>query len=461
MIRGGPLLQTSSYDEVFSFAFWQVLIIQSFTKNYRLQGVLTMNEIKIALLGLGTVGTGVYSSIVERKGALEELLGKRLRLSSILIKDPSKSRPTVGGVRVTSDFEKAIGEEVPDVVIEAIGGIEPARTYIIQSLEAGCHVISANKDLIARHGEELSERASEKGVRFIYEASVGGGIPILRTLRELLRINRIQHVEAILNGTSNFILSHMRTTGSSFEEALKLAQQKGYAEPDPTNDVEGLDAFYKAMVLSKWIYGVQPSWEEVQVEGIGNVLLEEIQLAEQIGLRLKHLVLLNESLNLEVKPVFVDSDHPLYGVEGVDNAVRIQTDLLGCLTLQGPGAGAEATTSAIVEDFLSIYETGEAYRDKPAVSAVTQKKQEQGDRTYLLIGDKADFTKDRVASLEKHGTILDRTSLRFSHASLAALLYDGTLPSTQDDFIPVNSIYPVRLSKSSSGTEREKVLVAE
>ncbi len=421
-----------------------------------------LKELKIALLGLGTVGSGVYTSIMDRKGALEELLGHRLKLSSILIKDSSKARPFVKGVPLTSEFEKAIGEEVPDVVIEAIGGIEPARSYIIQSLEAGCHVISANKDLIARHGEELTERAAAKGVRFVYEASVGGGIPILRTLRELLRINRIQHVEAILNGTSNFILSYMRTTGSSFEEALELAQKKGYAEPDPTNDIEGLDAFYKAMVLSKWIYGVQPSWEEVQVEGIGNVLLEEIQLAEQLGLRLKHLVLLNDRLDLQVQPVFVDSDHPLYGVEGVDNAVRIQTDLLGCLTLQGPGAGAEATASAIVEDLLSIYETREVYRNKPAVSELCPNKQEQEVNTYLLVGEKIDFTKERVSAIERHGIILDRTSLRFQHTSLAALLYEGPLPLEQEDeFIPVNSIYPVRLSKSGKGAEKEKVPVAE
>lgn len=421
-----------------------------------------MKEIKIALLGLGTVGSGVYSSIAERKEKLEELLGSKIKFSGILIKDLSKPRVPIDQVPLTAEFEEAIGQEVPDVVIEAIGGIEPAKTYIKHSLEAGCHVISANKDLIARHGEELAELAAANGVRFAYEASVGGGIPILRTLRELLRINKIQHVEAILNGTSNFILTYMRTTGSSFEEALALAQEKGYAEPDPTNDIEGLDAFYKAMVLSKWIYGQQPSWEEVQVTGIGGVLLEELQLGEQLGLRLKHLVVLNDSLGLQVQPVFVDSSHPLYGVEGVDNAVRVQTDLLGCLTLQGPGAGAEATASAIVEDFLSIYETRDVYTEKPAVSGITEQPGENEESTYLLLGDKEDFTEAFITQLKTQGVVLEESVLSCKNGSLTGILYEGPAVELQQaTHSPVKSVYPVRLTQATEGTKPEKVPVAE
>ncbi|RXZ02660.1 homoserine dehydrogenase [Fictibacillus sp. S7] len=412
------------------------------------KGEISLSEIKIALLGLGTVGTGVYSSLLKRKPEIEQLLGKKIRLSGILIKNPAKPRSDFQKAPLYSEFEKILGKEAPDVVIEAIGGIEPAKTYITRSLEAGCHVISANKDLIARHGEELTSLAKARGARFVYEASVGGGIPVLRTLRELLRINKVQHVEGILNGTSNFILSHMRTTGSTFPEALELAQQKGYAEPDPTNDIEGLDAFYKAMVLSKWIYGEQPLWEEAEVKGIGNVRLEEIQLAEQLGLRLKHLVLLDDSLELKVKPVLVDSEHPLYGVEGVDNAVRIQTDLLGCLTLQGPGAGAEATASAIVEDFLSLYETGSVYQDKPAVSEVVHKKQSKEGTTYLLFGEKEHISGDTISALQLQGAVLDTVSLPDS--SLIAFLYAGDLPVSTLHF---TSIYPVRLSAASEVAE--------
>ncbi|MFD2444791.1 homoserine dehydrogenase [Bacillus sp. CGMCC 1.16607] len=386
-----------------------------------------MKKIKVALLGLGTVGFGTYTALTEREEKFASLIGKTFEITGILIKDEEKPREIDKQTLITTCFEYLFLNEAPDVVIEVMGGIEPAFSYIKRALQSGCHVVSANKDLIAKHGKELRDLASAHHVRFVYEASVAGGIPILRTIKELLVGNQIENVEGILNGTSNFILSNMRTAGASFEKALELAQQKGYAESDPTNDIEGIDAFFKAMVLCDWIFGRQPDWKQVNVEGITNITIDEIQLASQLGLRVKHLVLINSDLHVEIKPVFVDSDHPLYGVENVDNAIRLKTDILGYLTLQGAGAGAEATSSAVIEDLLSIYLTKPINREVNINTVNTScEKQSDGQKIYLLFYDKSQARSEELYSqLAKYGTIL--TTGYQSSSKKSYILYKGSL----------------------------------
>jgi homoserine dehydrogenase len=390
-----------------------------------------MTKIRVALLGLGTVGFGTYNALTGREEKISALIGKSFELTGILIKDENKPRSIPKQTFITTHFDDLFRNGAPDVVIEVMGGIEPALSYIKKALQAGCHVVSANKDLIAKYGKELRNLALANHVRFVYEASVGGGIPILRTIKELLVGNRIESVEGILNGTSNFILTQMRTTGVSFEETLKLAQQKGYAESNPSNDIDGTDAFFKAMVLCEWIFGRQPDWKQVNVQGIKGITTEEIVLAEQLGLRVKHLVLIDRELNVEVKPVFIDSAHPLYGVENVDNAVRLKTDLLGYLTLQGAGAGAEATSSAVVEDLLSIYltKTIKTVGHSNTDVAPVRKQQEDEQKVYLLfyendseLVENGDF----YSQLNKRGSVIATEVSPDSKKTL--LLFKGDLP---------------------------------
>ncbi|MFP7299054.1 homoserine dehydrogenase [Neobacillus niacini] len=408
-----------------------------------------MTRIRVALLGLGTVGYGTYSALTNREERLSSLTGKSFETIGILIKNKEKPRSIDENVMVTTSFDEIIEKGNPDVVIEAMGGIEPALSYIKQALQNGCHVISANKELIASHGKEIMEIAHASGVRFIYEASVGGGIPVLRTIKELLGGNQIERVEAILNGTTNFILSHMRTTGDSFPKSLELAQQKGYAEPDPTNDIEGLDAFYKAMVLSEWIFGEQPDWEQVNVQGIKGISHEEILLADQLGLRLKHLVLIDSQLNVEVKPVFVDKDHPLHGVENVDNALRIKTDLLGYLTLQGPGAGAEATASAVIEDLLSIYLTKENKNYQYSrITKNTYENEALTQKVYLLFYQSTNLQKEITSQLHAHGDIIKTNQSSILNKSY--ILFKGDLTHYEHPLL-INK-YEVKIYNSSTST---------
>lgn len=416
----------------------------------------TMTKIKVALLGLGTVGFGTYKALTEREEKFSALIGKSFEITGILIRNEKKPRSTHKETLLTTQFEDLFRNGAPDVVIEAIGGIEPAFSYIKKALQAGCHVVSANKDLIAKHGKELRDLALANHVRFVFEASVGGGIPILRTIKELLVGNQIESVEGILNGTSNFILTHMRTTGASFKEALELAQQKGYAESNPSNDIEGTDAFFKAMVLCDWIFGRQPDWKQVKVQGIKDISTEEIILAEQLGLRVKHLVLINRDLHVEVKPVFIDSNHPLYGVDNVDNAIRLKTDLLGYLTLQGAGAGAEATSSAVVEDLLSIFLT-KTITDgghSCTVSAPTE-IQDNRQRVYLLfyenfsVIEKEEF----YSQLNKCGSIITTKTCSTSKKSI--LLFKGNL--TEYKGPPLLNHYEVKVLNRTFNTKVNSV----
>jgi homoserine dehydrogenase len=211
--------------------------------------------------------------------------------------------------------------------------------------------------MFAHHGKELLELAKKNNVSVGFEATVAGGIPIIQTIRQLLKINQVQQIQGILNGTSNFILTEMREKKHSFAAALVQAQENGYAEADPTNDVEGFDAFYKTMILSKIAFGIEPNWEEVEREGITSISIDHIEAAEKLGLRFKHIASLNREgsqLVGSVKPALVTKSHPFFHVEGVDNAVCVQTDIVGRISLQGPGAGMFPTASAVIEDLVYV-----------------------------------------------------------------------------------------------------------
>jgi homoserine dehydrogenase len=316
-----------------------------------------MSSLNVALLGFGTVGKGVYETIESHQSRLKQLLGREVRVAAILVKNKEKHTSPNKEILLTTEMEDILS--IPDlhVVVDAIVGCEPGFTYLSNAIKKGCHIITANKEMFAYHGSELLNLAKENGVFLGYEATVAGGIPVIQTIRQLLQVNRLVKIEAILNGTSNFILTSMRKDGLSFEETLQLAQANGYAEADPSNDIEGHDAFYKGVVLSQLIYGEKPLTASTTRKGITDITASFISSAERLGLRFRHIVTLFKAegeIVLKVEPVLVSPEHPFYQVEGVQNGVSIETDLVGNVQLQGPGAGKLPTASAILEDFIQI-----------------------------------------------------------------------------------------------------------
>lgn len=318
-----------------------------------------MTALNIALLGFGTVGKGVYEIIQTHQERLQFFLGKPVKVVAILVRDLAKHQLSDGDILLTDRFEDVIQLNELDVVIDAIVGKEPGYTYVKRSIERGCHVITANKEMFAHHGQELLSLAKDHDVAVGFEATVGGGIPVIQTLRKLLNINEVRKVEGIINGTSNFILTSMREEGLHFEKTLAIAQEKGYAEADPTNDIEGFDAYYKALVLSNVVFGELPQEEDTIRKGITSITQDQIQTAASLGLKFKHTVKLDKQagkIQCKVQPVLVSASHPFYSVEGVQNAVSIDADLVGNISLAGPGAGKFPTASAVIEDLLHLYQ---------------------------------------------------------------------------------------------------------
>lgn len=317
-----------------------------------------MTTYHVGLIGLGTVGYGVYETIRTHQKRLQNLLGRRVRVSSIVIEQPDKHTKMKEKCEVSTAIESIVENDDIDVVFEAIVGIEPAFSYVKQCIKAGKHVITANKEMFATHGKELKTLAKAHNVQIGFEATTAGGVPIIQTIQQLLQVNKVIKLQAILNGTSNYILTEMRKNNLSFPVALKQAQELGYAEADPKNDVEGYDAHYKLMILTELIYGKQPNWEDVERIGIHHLSTSDINNLQNE--RMKHIAIVSQKdgvLCASVKPVTISESHPLYSVEGVNNGIHLETDIVGPLTLTGPGAGALPTASAMIEDFCTILET--------------------------------------------------------------------------------------------------------
>ncbi|MFD1356577.1 homoserine dehydrogenase [Fictibacillus halophilus] len=358
-----------------------------------------MAPIKAALLGFGTVGQGVYEALKTHREQLKSVLGEEVIIEAILVKDGAKKRDVDEHILVTTNFDEVLN--IPDlqIVFEAIVGEEPGFTYLSKAIEKGCHVITANKVMFARHGKTLLEKAETAGVSVGFEATTAGGTPIIRSISQLLQVNNILSVEAILNGTSNYILTNMREKGSAFEDVLKTAQDLGYAEADPVNDVEGFDAFYKLMILSELSFGSSPNWDEVERKGITEVSSEQIEVFTRWGYKVKHLARIRSDhgqFTASVKPVLVDTEHPLYGVEDVQNAIMVETSLAGKVTVQGAGAGKLPTASAMVEDLTYVLQSnsGAAVRKKQSVlKADSSSSESVGSLVgeYAVIGSSVGF----------------------------------------------------------------------
>ncbi len=319
---------------------------------------MVMATIKAAILGFGTVGQGIYHILNEKRQELREKLGVELEVSKILVTDASRERVPGTQHLMTESISEVFAEQGIQVVFEAIVNEEPAFSYLKQAVERKCHVITANKVMFAKRGAELEALAKENGVFVGYEASVAGGVPIIKTMKNILLVNDVSRVQGILNGTTNYILTKMRAEGWSFDDALKEAQSLGYAEADPFNDVSGQDAFKKLMILSSLAFGEQPNWSDVEVIGIEKITAAQVAEATEKGLRYRHVAEVEKRANGEiyakVSPVLVDKEHPLYPVDDVFNAVAMETNYIGTLSITGPGAGMYPTASVMVEDYAEI-----------------------------------------------------------------------------------------------------------
>jgi homoserine dehydrogenase len=317
-----------------------------------------MNPIQVGLLGIGTVGSGTFRVLQRNQEEIRRRAGRGIAITMVADLDTERARAIVGDqAQVVADARQVIANPAIDIVIELIGGYGIARTLVLEALAAGKHVVTANKALLAVHGSEIFAAARAKGVIVAFEAAVAGGIPIIKALREGLTANRIEWVAGIINGTTNFILSEMRSKGLDFGVVLKEAQRLGYAEADPTFDIEGVDAAHKATLMSAIAFGVPVQFDKAYVEGITALQAADIRYAEQLGYRIKLLGITKrtpQGIELRVHPTLIPSTRLIANVEGAMNAVVVQGDAVGTTLYYGKGAGAEPTASAVIADLVDI-----------------------------------------------------------------------------------------------------------
>jgi homoserine dehydrogenase len=326
-----------------------------------------MKPLQVGLLGMGTVGCGTWTVLKRNEEEITRRAGRPIRITWIATRTLARAHQATRdakGVHLTTDPEVVIDRPDVDIVVELIGGIEPAKSYVLRAIANGKHVVTANKALLARHGNEIFAAAHKTGVMVAFEAAVAGGIPIIKALREGLTANRIEWIAGIINGTSNFILSEMRATGAPFATVLAEAQARGYAEADPTFDVEGIDAAHKLTIMSAIAFGVPMQLDKVYTEGITRLTREDLRYAEELGYRIKLLGITrrasvagranSEGIELRVHPTLVPAKRLIANVEGAMNAVLVKGDAVGATLYYGAGAGAEPTASAVIADLVDV-----------------------------------------------------------------------------------------------------------
>jgi homoserine dehydrogenase len=315
--------------------------------------------VRVGLLGIGTVGSGVFNVLQRNQEEIRRRAGSGIEITMVADLDTARAQAIVGpDVRVTHDARAVIASPDIDIVIELIGGYGIARTLMLEAIAAGKHVVTANKALLAVHGTEIFEAAQRQGVTVAFEAAVAGGVPIIKALREGLTANRIEWVAGIINGTTNFILSEMRDKGLDFDAALKDAQRLGYAEADPTFDIEGIDAAHKATIISAIAFGIPVQFDKAYIEGITKLAATDIRYAGQLGYRIKLLGMTRRrkglGVELRVHPALVPERRLIANVEGAMNAVVVQGDAVGTTLYYGKGAGSEPTASAVIADLVDV-----------------------------------------------------------------------------------------------------------
>jgi homoserine dehydrogenase len=374
---------------------------------------------KVGLMGLGTVGTGVVRLVEGHQEDLLQQTGVEIELTKILVQNPGKKREvSVNPDLVTNDPYSLLHDPEIDVIVEVMGGIEPTRTYILEALEQGKHVVTANKDLMALHGAELLKKAAEKNCDVFYEASVAGGIPILRALVEGFSSDRITKMIGIVNGTTNYILTKMSQEGASYDEVLKEAQELGYAEADPTSDVEGLDAARKMSILSTLGFHVGMNLDEVDCKGISQVTSEDIEYGKKLGYTMKLIGIAkqdDELIEVSVQPAMVKQSHPLASVNGVFNAVYVYGEAVGETMFYGPGAGELPTATAVVSDLVTVVKNMKlGVNGRGMVAPYREKKLKKDDEIWakyfvrLVVEDKSGVLSNITKILAEHDVSLEQ-----------------------------------------------------
>jgi homoserine dehydrogenase len=320
-----------------------------------------LNPVNVGLLGLGTVGGGTFNVLNRNANEITRRAGRGIRISHVAARDYDPARlPGIDAINVSDDAFAIVEEPDVDIVVELIGGYEPARELVLRAIENGKHVVTANKALIAKHGNEIFSAAQARGVMVAFEAAVAGGIPIIKAIREGLAANQIEWLTGIINGTGNFILTEMRDKGRDFADVLAEAQALGYAEVDPTFDIEGIDAAHKLTILASIAFGIPLQFDKVYTEGISNITREDVEYAEEFGYRIKHLGYTRRSakgIEMRVHPTLIPERRLIANVDGVMNAVLVQADAVGPTLYYGAGAGSEPTASAVVADIIDVART--------------------------------------------------------------------------------------------------------
>ncbi len=369
-----------------------------------------MKAVKVGICGLGTVGSGTFNVLTQNAQDITRRAGREIIIQQVGARRDNPSADT-SNTDVTRDiFEVATNPEI-DVVVELIGGYDVAKKLVLLAIENGKHVVTANKALIAEHGTEIFAAAEAKGVSVMYEAGIAGGIPIVKALREGLAGNKINWLAGIINGTGNFILTEMRDKGRDFADVLKEAQELGYAEADPTFDVEGIDAAHKLTILASIAYGIPLQFENCFCEGIGGITPEDVEYAEELGYRIKHLGVSSRKENgidLRVHPTMIPEKRSIATIDGVLNAVMVNGDAVGDTLFSGPGAGAGPTASAVVADIIDLARS----IDAPAASRVHHLGFKDVDDTQVLPIEEIETAYYlRIPTLDKAGVLANVSSI--------------------------------------------------
>ncbi|MFZ1546463.1 MAG: homoserine dehydrogenase [Candidatus Nitrotoga sp.] len=317
-----------------------------------------MKPMNVGLLGIGTVGAGTFTVLSRNAEEISRRAGRPIRITVVAEKDVARASAIIqGACRVVDDAFAVVNDPEVDIVIELIGGCGVAKELVLKAIANGKHVVTANKALLAMHGNEIFAEAQKQGVMVAFEAAVAGGVPIVKAVREGLSANRIEWIAGIINGTTNFILSEMRDKGLSFDTVLKEAQRLGYAEADPTFDIEGVDAAHKITILSAIAFGIPMQFDKAYIEGISQLNAKDIKYAEQLGYRIKLLGITKRTtagVELRVHPTLIPAKRLIANVEGAMNAVVVQGDAVGATLYYGKGAGAEPTASAVIADLVDV-----------------------------------------------------------------------------------------------------------
>ncbi len=364
--------------------------------------------IKIGMAGFGNVGSGTYSVLKRNCEEIARRAGKKLEVKRIVVRNPERVVPLVDkGIEVSTNWKDLVEDPEVDVVVEVMGGIEPARSLILASIEKGKHIVTANKALLAEHGNEIFAAAQKAGVNVAFEAAVAGSIPIIKALREGLAANRVAWVAGIINGTCNFILSTMRDTGRDFADVLAEAQRLGYAEADPTFDIEGIDTAHKTMILASIAFGVPVDMSRIHIEGISKLDAKDIKLAEDLGYRIKLLgitKMTDYGIEARVHPTLIPSSRLIANVEGAMNSIVVKNDAADAQLFYGKGAGPEPTGSAVIADLVDVARTSDAKSSQRPLMPTLQTTREN---PWADFGDTISSYYLRVPVDDKVGVLAD------------------------------------------------------